>query len=393
MKKKIRLLFVVEEVMTNGAMISMLSLLDALPEEKYDISLFVFEHSGNLMGRIPSKVNILPEKIAYSVHRLPAIPAIRKALRHKRIDLVLYRLLLSFQRRMQWSYHFWIWLPLIEGDYDVVCTYADGFVAPAILRKVKTGRKCCWVHFPYTKAPLMPYEYDALKKADACAIVSKTVGDDLDIVLGKCDVAKFVVHNIVDAEVCIRKAAEPCPFIKKEGVYRLVSVGRITPAKGFDIVSVVAEELIRRKILFEWYVIGDGEDLEKFRLEVKSKKLDFCVHFVGNMPNPLSMVKSADVVVQPSKFESWGMTISEALCLGKAIVASNLAVFEEQIQNGYNGILRPTVPSIMAEAIESLLVNGSSRHRLEANAINYPFTKEHILEEFNAMITYVLDKR
>ena len=56
MTKKIKVLFVAEELATNGAMMSLLALLKALPVDKYESSLFLFDHGGNLMNELPSNV-------------------------------------------------------------------------------------------------------------------------------------------------------------------------------------------------------------------------------------------------------------------------------------------------------------------------------------------------
>lgn len=393
MNRKRKILFVAEELAVNGAMTSLVALLKALPREKYDISLFLFEHGGTMMKQIPGDINILPEKIEYSVHRLPSKQAFVKAAKHGRLDLIAYRSLLSIQRRKQLDYRFWWWLPEVEGEYDVVCCYTDGFVAPMIQHKIKTGKKCCWIHIPYTHAPLMNYEYEALKSADACAIVSKYVGKDLEKVLGCKSAPQYIVHNIIDSATCQSRAQEKCEALRKEGTLRIVSVGRVTPQKGFDIVCPTAKILKKQNLQFEWYILGDGEDILKFRQMARDMNVDDCVHFVGNKSNPMPWVKSADVVVQPSTFESWGMTVSEALCLGKAVITSDLPVFAEQIENGKNGIMCANDSMILASEIAKVLENDELREILEQNAINYPFSKEVVVNEFDNMVEGVLKQK
>lgn len=386
MTKKIKVLFVAEELATNGAMMSLLALLKALPVDKYESSLFLFDHGGNLMNELPSNVKVLPEKLAYSIHRLPTKQAIVKAVKHGRFDLIIYRMLLSLQRRWKLKYNMWSWLPEVDGEYDVVISYSDGFVAPMILRKVTSGKKCCWVHVPYTHMPLYDYEYEALRKADVCATVSNDVGDALNKVLHGVSAPQHIVHNIIDAETCIMRAQEQCEEPHKDGVKRIVSVGRVTPAKGFEVICPTAKLLQEQNQHFEWYILGDGEELQKFRQMAIDMNVVENVHFVGNKSNPMPWVKSADVVVQPSTFESWGMTVSEALCLGKAVITSDLPVFAEQITNGVNGIMRPAKPSYFVEAIKDVLTDDAFRNKLETNAANYPFTKEIVVREFDQLM-------
>ena len=97
-------------------------------------------------------------------------------------------------------------------------------------------------------------------------------------------------------------------------------------------------------------------------------------------------IKSADVFVNPSRFEAWGLTVSEALCLGKAVIVSDIPVFREQITDGVNGLIRKVTAENLAETILLLAKNETLRHQLERNAVNYPFTKEKIIKEFDELI-------
>lgn len=385
MSRKIRVLFVAEELCTNGAMISLLALLRALSDEKYAISLFLFKQGGKLMEQVPGHVAVLPEMLPYAIHRMPLKQALSTAVRRGRFDLMLYRLMVAFQRAAGWNYRLWPFLPEMKGSFDVVCCYTDGFVAPMILRKVGGGKKACWIHYVYSKCPQMNYIYDALRKADICVPVSVEAGKDLDRVLGG-SVKQHVVHNITDAAECIARAREACGKERSEGVARIVSVGRVTAAKGFDVIPPVARILKDKGLKFEWYVVGDGDRYGELLGRTEREGLSDCVHFIGARPNPMPWIRSADVFVNPSRFESWGMTVSEALCLGKAVITSDIPVFAEQIADGVNGLMCRLDADTIADAIRRVLTDDEFRHRLETNAARYRFTKDSVVGEFDALV-------
>ena len=46
-----------------------------------------------------------------------------------------------------------------------------------------------------------------------------------------------------------------------------------------------------------------------------------------------------DIYVQPSRFEGYGITVAEAKCLGKPIVATNIPEFQEQLIHKKTGLL------------------------------------------------------
>lgn len=390
MQKKIKILFVAEELATNGAMMSMLALLSAIPSNLYEISLFLFNHGKIDKELVPNHITILPELYPYSAHRMSLKQSVFTSIKKQRFDMVLYRILLSFQRYFRLDYKLWHFLPSVPGVYDVVCSYADGFVAPMAEKKVNATKRACWIHFTYSDWQQEKYVYESLKRANICIPVSIEAGHDLDKVLRE-HISQFVIHNITDAETCILRALECCDIPRKKDVKRIVSVGRVTSQKGFDLIPNIAKELFDRRLNFEWIILGDGEDRGRIVKQLLQYGLDEFVHFIGNRANPMPYIESADVFVNPSRYESWGMTISEALCLGKAIVASDLPVFKEQIKDGVNGLMRPNVPSILAEAIEMVLTDDALRHKLERNALNYPYTKEKIVAEFNSMIEKLLN--
>lgn len=380
-----KILFIAEELDTNGAMFSLLALLKALPKDKYEVSLFLFKHGGGMMKQLPNGVRLLPESLPYLIHRMSLKQALYTSVKALRFDLTLYRFLVAIQRALGLDFRFWCFLPKISEAFDVACCYTDGFAAPMLLRKINASKKCSWVHVPYTYWKQPQSVYDALKRMDMCVPVSVDTGRDLQKVMS-VQVAQHIVHNITDAASCRQRALEPCEIPRKEMIFRIVSVGRVTPQKFFDIVPSVATILNTKGLHYEWYIIGHGDKYDELVEETRSKGLEGKVHFIGARNNPMPWIKSADVFVNPSRFEAWGMTVSEALCLGKAVIVSDIPVFREQITDGVNGLIRKVTAENLAEAILLLAKNETLRHQLERNAVNYPFTKEKIIKEFDELI-------
>ena len=170
-------------------------------------------------------------------------------------------------------------------------------------------------------------------------------------------------------------------------IARLVSVGRITWQKGFDLIPGMAKELLSFQVPFEWDIIGGGTDavMQQYEELVRQNGVKGVVKFLGQMDNPMPYVAAADIVVIPSRFEGWGMTLSEALVLGKPVVATDLPVFREQVTSGVNGILVPLDSHAFAEAIIRLLKDEELRKRLSHEAPKYPFTKDAVVKEFREL--------
>ena len=382
-----KILFLIEELEMTGASKSLLALLEALKGSEYHIGVFLFSHDGVLTKDIPANVDILPRNLAYWVERAPLKCAVVGALKCGRVDLAIWRIVIGFARRFGWRFPGWFMLPTIEGDWDVACAYCDGLIVPTMVRKVNAKKKLTWIHCDYTKYPQSKEVYEAFDQVDGAVSVSwdsiaqfkKAIGREYKKPL-------YVVHNIIDAEDC-RKRAEEGSAPEFSGGVKIASVGRISWPKGFDLIPEMAQKL---KHPFEWLIVGDGPTRETLQAKADAMGVGEYVKFVGQRENPMPYVKTADIVVIPSRFEGWGMTLSEALVLGKQVVATDLPVFREQVTDGVNGLLCPLNDvDAYAAAINRLMIDSELRVRLSNEAVKYPFTKARVVEEFMSVIDSV----
>lgn len=383
--KKVKLLFVAEELAINGASVSLLRLLKNLPKDQYDISLFLFNHGGVMTNDIPDGIRLLSESIPYKIHRQPLNQSILFSIKKGRPDLTLYRILVAVHRLFNLKYRLWPFLPQIKGKYDVAISYSDGFTAPMIQHKVDSRKKVCWIHTIYSKWPQPEYVYEALRQCDMRVPVSMETGKDLDRILG-IHSNQNIVHNITDAEACVKLSKMPCDFPLKKGVTRIVSVGRVATVKNFHLIPKIVEILNGFDLRYEWIIVGNGDKLNELKVITKEKGLEEQVHWIGEKTNPMPYIKSADVFVNPSQFESWGMTVSEALTLGVPTIVSDIPVFAEQISHEYNGLICDNSPHSIADAIYRVLTDSELNKLLRRNSIKYPFTKKYVIGEFNHMI-------
>jgi glycogen(starch) synthase len=67
------------------------------------------------------------------------------------------------------------------------------------------------------------------------------------------------------------------------------------------------------------------------------------VQFLGDLPRDvaLSVIARAELVVAPSRWETFGFTVAEAMALGRPVVATAVGALPELIQNGVTGWLVP----------------------------------------------------
>lgn len=102
----------------------------------------------------------------------------------------------------------------------------------------------------------------------------------------------------------------------------LLTVARLAPQKGLDLLLLVAAELSRQGIEYRWQVAGDGPLASALRLEAEA--LGVPVQFIGYQGKVRQLIRKADLVVQTSRWEGQPVALQEALQEGAAIVATEV---------------------------------------------------------------------
>ena len=80
-----------------GAERALLGMLNAIDTSKYDVDLFINQHTGEFMSLIPSNINLLDEEPRYSTLERPIIETIKKG----HIDIAIARVI---ARLKHWVY-------------------------------------------------------------------------------------------------------------------------------------------------------------------------------------------------------------------------------------------------------------------------------------------------
>ncbi len=160
-------------------------------------------------------------------------------------------------------------------------------------------------------------------------------------------------------------------------------VGRIDPVKGIDtwfkaMALLVAEEPTLRNKLCVCLIGGDVDeeepDDELARLQALKDELGIgdLVMFMGKRAQETlpDYYASADVVVMPSRYESFGMAALEAMACGAPVVASDVGGLSFIVRDGETGFLVPEGDArAMADCLGRLLRDPALRARLGTRGV------------------------
>lgn len=108
---------------------------------------------------------------------------------------------------------------------------------------------------------------------------------------------------------------------------------------------------------------GDETYVNELKEYVEQHGLQNKVTFYGFTESPESLIKAMDIVVIPSYMEAFGLTVIEAMAVGKAIIGSSHGAIPEILAE--SGLLvDPFDRQAMADALDFLCENPAERNRL-----------------------------
>lgn len=158
----------------------------------------------------------------------------------------------------------------------------------------------------------------------------------------------------------LRGSLESCATARRvlglpEQVGRVIgAIGRLVPEKGFALLLEAGALWLREHPDDCLVIVGEGD--ERARLLALARELGISgqVHLVGHHPQASRLLLAFDLVCLPSEQEGFGLVLSEAVIAGVPVLASDLAVFREQLP-GDVPLLPVAQPMVWSKAIDKAL--------------------------------------
>ena len=148
----------------------------------------------------------------------------------------------------------------------------------------------------------------------------------------------------------------------------ILGVGRLGPMKGFDLlIDAFRESGLGRT--HRLVIVGDGPMRGALRRQVEQQALSEQVRFVGRLGSQgvADAMAQAQVVVVPSRIESFGIVALEAWRSGTALIMTSRGGGPEFVRDGVDGLLVDPIDSAaLAQQIRDLALDHERRDRLAA---------------------------
>ena len=375
-----KLLFVINTLGQAGAETALLSLLNSMDREAYEISLYVLMGQGEMVHRLPEGVTLLNKTYQdASVLSSEGRKYIRKTVLHalfaKGNFIRLFPYMLKNACRMLQRGGLLadklLWRALSDSgmqltqEYDLAVSYLEGGSAYYVADHVKAKKKAAFIHVDYEKAGYTrALDKDCYLKFDRIFTVSDEVRKAFLTAYPELADQTEIFHNILNRDGILQRAAEGQGFSDTYDGLRILSVGRLTTQKAFEI-SIEAMKLLKDAgEQVRWYVLGEGDQRKKLTEKIAELGLKGDFLLPGARENPYPYMREADIYVHASRFEGKSIAIQEAQILGKPIVVSDCSGNREQVIPDVDGLMCDLSPESLCRSIQRLIRDASFREKL-----------------------------
>jgi teichuronic acid biosynthesis glycosyltransferase TuaC len=137
------------------------------------------------------------------------------------------------------------------------------------------------------------------------------------------------------------------------GPVRLVCVGRLEKVKGHDVLIEALAELARGGRDVHLTVVGDGRERDRLQRLARERSVQALVGFAGALSGDalLAELQRADLYVQPSRREGFGVAVVEAMATGLPVVATRSGGPEDILTTADGVLVAPDDAIALAEGL------------------------------------------
>lgn len=379
-----KILLVINTLGKAGAEKALIEMIKSIDPSEYEMSLYVILGQGEMIKEIPPYVKILNKEYSpVSVLDREGKKILKKNIfkrlfRNKSIFknfFYLVSITLSMVFKGKINADKLLWKTMSDGgeffdeEYDLAVAYLEGGATYYVKDHVNAKKKAAFVHIDYGMAGYTrKIDRNAYLFFDRIFTVSSEVRDSFLKVYGECSDKTEVFDNIINGSEIIEKSLLGNGFEDGFDGKRILTVGRLTTQKAFEISIETLSILKEKGCNVRWYVLGEGDQRKKLEdlIEKKNLKDDFILF--GAVDNPYPYMKQCDLYVHASRFEGKSIAVREAQVLGKPIIVSDCNGNREQVENKKDGLISKLDSAELAGTIEILLNDEKLGRQLGAMA-------------------------
>ena len=171
-------------------------------------------------------------------------------------------------------------------------------------------------------------------------------------------------------------------------------IGRVTNIKRPDRFLDVVSELVKRNVKIQFFIAGDGNLLAETKLRIEKESLP--VACLGWRTDIERIIGASDIVILTSDNEGTPLSLIQAGMAGVPVVSTNVGSVSEVVLNGETGLITELDVKAIADAVESLVINGELRQKLGSAARKFTadnFSVARLVKDHEALYRKVIANR
>lgn len=272
---------------------------------------------------------------------------------------------------------------LVDNEIDILIACGALFFPVTIgaVKGTKT-KSICWEHSNANNKS--DHQFQMLcrrigaKYADSIVVITN---QDFELYKRKYNPKQmFQVYNPLDERITY------C-YDSKVNAKRIISVGRLTYQKNYQLLLRVAKRVLDIEQDWSWDIFGEGSDRKEIEKLIKDYDLTNRVYLNGQVNDLYNRYKDYSFYVITSRYEGFGMALLEANQSGLPIISFDVECGpREIIVNGKNGyLIEPLNESAMAQKVLELCENRNKCLRISENikCMDNPFRLSEIISKWD----------
>lgn len=384
---KKQLLFVCYGLGIGGIEKCLVNLLNVLPEDEFDVDVLLMTPQYLMKPQIRRSVFFYDE-FQYLLYAGGAMAQIRKrggVVRNlrKMPPYILFHFLEKYGGKP------WKLFKPLPKTYDVAVAYSQNGMAPYyVIDKVKADRKVMWYHngayektgkdYALDRAYYGRFDYIVAVSNDCAAVLKEKFEEAREKII--------VLRNICDRQSIRNNSGAFLPKGYDETRKHIITVGRMTREKGADLALEACRQLCDAGADICWHWVGDGDQADGIRQKAAELGLQDRFLLEGNQENPYPFIRQADIYVQPSYYEAYSTTVTEAKVLEKPIVTTDVGGMRDQLRDGETGLIVPIDAAALASGVQKLLTDGSQGQRFSQKLKEENYGTDAVLQQYRQTV-------
>jgi N-acetyl-alpha-D-glucosaminyl L-malate synthase BshA len=202
-----------------------------------------------------------------------------------------------------------------------------------------------------------------LNSSDRIVAPSKAYREDVASVFPQLRGKIVCIHNGVDLDELNRICAAPASTSRVLHPY-ILCISAYKEQKAIDVLIQAFKQVQGSDSLLKLILVGAGHLRGELEQLASALGIHDRIEFLGHQSRTevANLIRGCKVFVLPSRFETFGIVILEAMACKKPVVATTAGGIPEIIENGINGILvEPDDDKALAEALITVLKDENLR--------------------------------